>query len=284
MSGQAPFFIGSEFTSVPGLLHFRFWAQFIDMGAFAWPKDEFGQRLMPFVESVLPELSYVHEKRERLIAAVAAYKAGVAEGRLFKVNERGQTDHDRSMEKEISDLVKDFFIHLKLCIDNTFSSGILSDSDFNAESFHKCDADKRLARKDEYLRSKDGRYAPVIELIIRANDQLLVRLKQIRGAFEHKAFSLDPFQVDKGPDGHFVTEPSLDGRPLLITIDKYYEEIFNLIEKLIAYFIGINVECKHAGFELQVGREVDYLNSKNRFIIAPAGARMWYPTDKGLYD
>lgn len=118
---EVPFFKGAEYTSVPGLLHFRFLAQFISMGELAWPKDEFGKRLMPFVDTVLPELSYVFDKRARIESEIAAYKAGIADGRLYKVNERNQTNHDKSKEKEISDLAKDFFIHLKLCVDNTFS-------------------------------------------------------------------------------------------------------------------------------------------------------------------
>lgn len=282
---EVPFFGGAEFTSIPGHLHFRFWAQFISMGELAWPKDEFGKRLMSFVDSVLPELSYVFDKRARIESEIAAYKAGIADGRLYKVNERNQTNHDKSKEKEISDLVKVFFIHLKLCVDNTFNSGILSDSEFDSQAFHKCDGTKRIKLKEEYVRSTDGRYLPIIELLIKANDRFLVRLKEIRGAFEHKAFTLDAFQVAKSQDGYYIVEPTFEGAPLLMTVNRYYSNVFDLIEKMVAYFIGVNAERNHAGrFELQVGREVDYLNSKNRFIVAPAGAKMWYPTDRCLYD
>lgn len=278
------FFKGAEFTSFPGHLHFRFFAQYMDMGKMAWSNAEFSARIIPFFEGVLPELAHAFNTHERLVNDIRDYKTGIQDGRYLKVDHKGRTEHNRSKEREIQASVKSLFVSLKRSLVLTFKSGVLSDTSFDPQRFYFCDANKLNQRLEKYLRQSDGRYKPLVELLVKANRDFLSTLKEIRDDVEHDPFTVDAFTLEKAPDGYFVAEPILDGKLLSVTIDHHFNSVFDLIEKLIAYFIGINVERKHAGFELQVGREVDYLESEYRFIIAPAGATMWYPTDKCLYD
>lgn len=278
------FFKGAEFTSFPGHLHFRFFAQYMGMGEMAWSNAEFSARIIPFFEGVLPELAHAFNTHERLVHDIRDYKAGIQDGRYLKVDHKGRTEHNRSKEREIQASVKSLFVSLKRSLVLTFKSGVLSDTSFDAQRFYFCDANKLNQRLEEYLRQSDGRYKPLVQLLIKANRDFLSTLKEIRDDVEHDPFTVDAFTLEKAPDGYFVAEPILDGKLLSETIEHHFNRVFDLIEKLIAYFIGINVERKHTRLELHVGREVDYLNSKNRFIIAPTGARMWYPTDKCLYD
>jgi hypothetical protein len=68
-----------------------------------------------------------------------------------------------------------------------------------------------------------------------------------------------------------VKEPIINGMLLSQAIDFYYENILDMIEKLMCYFYGINAHLRsNRNLKLFIVKDFDYKNLKYKFIISIA--------------
>lgn len=263
----------------------RFYLQMADLGENAIGKDAFDKKASKYFNSVMPELTNLYDTYHKIQGLINDYKEGVSNGTYFKIDSRGQYNFDRGMENEIQNAIKDFFIRGKITVVNFVKSGIIDDATFALPDFYFCDSKKFEVKKDSYLNSTNGKYSPLLAIIEKGNQTFLSELNYIRGKIEHSEFTIAPFNLESSIHGAEVFEPMLEDKIISVKLEYFYENILDFIEKLIAYYYGINGEINKNGFyQLHIRRGFNYPELKYKYLFALGGLPFAFPTEKCLYD
>jgi hypothetical protein len=257
-----------------------------DLAELAIGKTDFDRRTELYLEKVIPDLTNLYDVFYKLRTLIAGYKEGVANGRYFNVNERGHSSFNRLNEVEIYNLTKDFLIRCKIAIVNFVKSGFTDENDFKLADYFFCNSTKFKDKKQQHSRASGGKYLPLLNLIENANVEFLTQLNDIRGAIEHDLFSLPKFILHRDePSSPWLEEPLLQDRLLSDKLSFYYEKSLEFIEKMMAYFIGINGERNLNGFlELHVDNEFDFQNMKYKYRFSLGGTPWSLTSRKCFYD
>lgn len=264
----------------------RFYLQIFDLAELAIGKTEFEKRTGLYLEKVIPDLTNLYDVFLKLRTLIGDYKEGVRNGKYFTVNERGHSSFNRLNEVEIYNLTKDFLIRCKIAIVNFVKSGFTDENDFKLSEYFFCSSTKFKDKKQQYSKTSDGRYLPLLNLIENANNDFLEQLNDIRGAIEHDLFSLPKFILHRDkPNSPWLEEPVLQGQVLSDKLSFYYEKSLEFIEKIMVYYIGINGERNLKGFlELHVDNEFDFPNMKYKYRFSLGGTPWSLTSKKCLYD
>lgn len=262
----------------------RFYLQMIDLGELAIGQ-EFHERIKIYFEKVIPDLTNLYDIYHNLCKTITDYKAGVQNGQHFKIDNRGHSSFDRLSEVEIYNQTKDFIIRTKIAIVNFIKCGFANETNFNLSDFFFCPITKLQEKKNQYLKSTDGKYLPLINLIERANTDFLSQLNEIRGSIEHELFSLAKFKLIREDTIATVTEPILQDMMLSEKLSFYYERTLEFIEKTMVYYIGINGEISKNGFlQLHVDDVHDYAKMNYKYTFSLAGTPWSLTSKRCSYD
>lgn len=249
----------------------RFFFQMDDLAQWAIGKQEFEDRSTTCFNNVMPNIEKFYDIYHKFIEMLNDYREGIQSGKYFNVDGRGQSNHNKIPEREISDKVQEFFIHGKIMIVNFVKSGIIDDRSFQLQDYYFADEKKFVLKKDAYLKNSNGFYLPIIDLLERAQEKFLKPYNKIRGEIEQDHFTINDFKLEVTQNGAFVFDPIFDGRILSESIKSYYENILELIEKLIAYYLGLRGESQKNFLQLVVRREYDFPKMLYKYVFAIGG-------------
>lgn len=263
----------------------RFFNQMFDLAKMSIGRNELDNQFKKYFKTVIPELIHFYDLYHKLIDAINDYQAGVKQGTYYTLDERNRSTLDKTKEREIGNLINDFFIRGKITIVNFVKSGIISDENFNFGQYYFCDQGKLEQKITDYYANTDGRYLPLLKLLNNANSDFLSSFNKIRGEIEHNQFFINPFQISKTEHRAFVVEPMLTDKPLSMQLEFYYNSILELIEKLLAYYLGINGEILKNGFLLlHIRTDFNYPETKSKYVFSLGGIPSAFPTIRCKYD
>lgn len=264
----------------------RFLLQMDDLAQFAIGKQAFDQRQKVYFDTVIPQITKFYDIYHEFREMLKDYQDGIQSGKYYSFDDRGRASHNKIPETKIADKAKDFFINGKIMLVNFVKCGIIDEAPFVLSDFYFADEKKFEVKKQEYLKTSNGFLIPLIALLEKAQKDFLKPFNVIRGDIEHNHFTIDDFKIETTQQGVFAIEPTFDGRNLSMTLEFYYNNILDLIEKLVAYFLGIKAETKNnSPFELYVRRQYDYPKMLYKYTIAVGGnIVLGTPADKCGYN
>jgi len=263
----------------------RFFLQMDEIAKLGVGKDEFDKRLGIYMDNVMPQIEKFYDLYQKFLGLNQDYREGIQSGKYYSVDKKGTINHNKIPEREIFNIVKDFFVNGKIMLVNFVKCGIIDDDPFKFETFYFCDEKKFKTRKEDYLNNSNGIFLSLINLLEKSQHNFLQSFNEIRGDIEHNQFIISDYKIENSNQDIIVIEPIFEGRILSETLKFYYENIFDLIEKLIAYFFGIKAEIKSRILQLYVRHEWNYPEMLYKYTIAFGGnVLMGTPADKCLYD
>lgn len=248
----------------------RFELQMIDLYRIALvdPKEYEFNKFIMFTEVVNPEITHLYDIHFSIVQKIGTYTKGMIEGEFCSL-QNGIPHFDRTIELELIDLVKDFFIRGRILLENFRKSEIIDDSLF-------CLGKLLLVNDNNFQRNKqeqkalipDNRYDPLYDLIEISRTRFLNEFNDIRVGFEHNQLQLNKYDFDF--TNSIVIEPSLGNKKLSIATDFFYESILDMIEKLMCYFYGIKASEKSNGtLKLYIVKDYDYTKLRNKYMLSP---------------
>lgn len=249
----------------------RFLMQMSELRQFAIGKKEFDDRTQMYFETVLPEIEKFYDIYHKFKTLLKDYQEGIQSGKYYSLDSNGQTMHNQIPEREISNTAKDFFVYGKIMIVNFVKSGVVDEGPFKLEDFYFSDLKKFQTKKLEYEKNSNCLFIPLIELIGKAQMTFLQPFNKIRGDIEHNHFQIDSFKLEMNHDTAFVFEPLFEGRILSCTLQFYYDNILDFLEKLFVYFLGIKAESQSSIIKLFVRHQFDYPNLLFKYTMAIGG-------------
>jgi hypothetical protein len=243
---------------------------YLQMSSLTGGHPYFEDKLEFVLRGLMPDIKSLYNKYNLIISKVSEYKNGLKNGTYFKVNGKGTTCVDRKLEIEITEILKDFFSIGKLIHRLFFESSIVKQDGFDLGRFAFGDIEKK---KNEYFKSKDTSFLPIIDLLEKANKEFLTELKDYRDKSQKEIFKIDKFKITRTDEGVNVEEPLLNGKPLTQTISNIYNGLLNLIEEVMALFIGIYMKKLTNGFMITYeNQKFNYAEQRYRFASAMMGA------------
>jgi hypothetical protein len=127
-----------------------------------------------------------------------------------------------------------------------------------------------LNKKELISKSPDYRYNCLFNLIEKARTEFLSDFNNIRVNFEHNQLLLDKYEVILEGNSKKIIEPKLGNKNLSFAINYYYENILELIEKLMCYYYGINAYVNSSGgLNLFIEKDFDYSKLIYKYHLSP---------------
>ena len=249
----------------------RFFLQMVDLGEWSIGKSAFENRAGIYFDSVMPLITDFSDTHDEIIKMISDYKSGILSGKYLKFDAKGQYTHTKTPENKIEVKVKEFFIKGKILLVNFVKSGIVDDPTFLLKNFYFADSTKFENQKEIYLAEPNHRYLPLINLTEKAQEEFLREFSKIRGDIEHNHFSLPDFPITIEENNGRVDEPDFCDNDLSTTISSFYNQLLEWIEKLVAYFLGINGELNKKILQLYVRRDYDYPQMIYKYVFSING-------------
>ncbi len=163
------------------------------------------------------------------------------------------------------------------------NTDFLSDVSFSLKTYGL--TKKLTPLKEQYSKSKDPRYLPILNVLEKANALFLNELTDLRGHIEHQSFAIDKFELIKQNGGATVQQPLLRGVILSEKISDIYHKLLHFIEKMMAYYIGLNIERLLPGVaQFCVDDQFDYSRQRYKYTFAFAGTPTSETARRCLYD
>ena len=148
-----------------------------------------------------------------------------------------------------SEVIKDEYFDLKNLL-------IVKDSNFENQY-------QKYLTIDKYVR-----YDHLFQLIRVGRSQFLNKFNEIRAKIEHEDLQLKYSKIELKDDEIKVNEPFLENNPMYELIDFFYENILSLIEKIMAYYYGINAFINWNGNKNLFKRDkVNFENEEYEYVI-----------------
>ena len=266
----------------------RFVIQMISLWkkTFGERDSEYEKSIFPFyLKYFLPALEILYDTYHAIIDSNEKYISGLQSGLYFKKDIRGSINLDRSPERDINKKVKDFFIHGKIFLDRWRESKVVYDEYIDMEKLIKTGDANFENIVNEFL-SKDStkRYVPIFNLVREARLKLLNGFKGQRDDVEHDPFMLDKYSLQETQNGIIVHQPVIDGKPLMETLEFYYEGLLDFIEKCMAYFYGINCLAQRHLYKLYVRKDYSYPELLFKYNMHVGDVSHGYEASPSLYD
>jgi len=261
--------ISSNHGSEQGIIP-RFELQMIKLYEFAIKnsKEYELNRFVSYTETVIPEITHFYDIHFSIVEKLNKYINGMISGDYCKI-QNNIPYFDRSIELELIDQIKDFFIRGRILIENFRKSQIIDDEIFCIKKLLMVNDNNFQRNKTEQQNlSSDNIYDILFDLIENARRKFLNDFNDIRVDFEHNQKIIDKFDFDF--ENRKVIEPYLDKMKLSISIDFFYENILELIEKLMCYYYGIKAFIRYNGnLKLFIQKDYDYKNLKYKYMFSP---------------
>jgi hypothetical protein len=278
--------VHAEYDSLTGMnegLWPRFYLQMSGLAELSLEQIGLSEKLEHIRTLLMPELEQLHRSYTIMMQGIQEYESGVASGKYYQIHLGGHAHLDRTIEISVRNEVKQFIIQAKLVHIAFVNCGFVDEPDFTLETYALT---KKLSQlKEQYSNSSDPRYLPLLEVLERANDLFLNDLTAIRGQFEHKSFAIPRFELVKAEQGASVRQPVVNGVILSEKVKFFYENILDFIERMMVYYIGINVERILPGMALLcVDDQFNYSQQRFKYSFSFAGTPTSETARRCLYD
>ncbi|NVN95340.1 MAG: hypothetical protein HXX18_08670 [Bacteroidetes bacterium] len=190
---------------------------------------------------------------------------------IIETQENGALSIDRTLETNLLENVKAFFIKGRILINNWAKSDVLTDEYFDLKNLLIVNDSNFIKNSNHYLSlDEHRRYEYLLKLIENGRKQFLTRFNNIRARIEHENFQLYYSQIELINDEIKIFEPLLDNTAMYELVDFFYENILNLIEKVMVYYYGINAYLNwNKSMNLFKREEVDFDNQLYEYVIIP---------------
>jgi hypothetical protein len=145
----------------------RFELQMIDLYRIALTnsKEYELNKFINYTKLVVPEITHLYDIHLSLVQKFDIYKQGMINGEFAKI-QRGIPYYDRSIELEIIDLIKDFFIRGRILLENFRKSQIIDDIFFCLDKLLMVnDNNFQKNKRDQKALIPDNRYDALYDLI-----------------------------------------------------------------------------------------------------------------------
>jgi len=273
----------SNHGSITGIYP-RFFAQMLELWQSAFGRgSEYEKKSTGYLNHVMSSIEIFYDLYHEILNLHQDYKEGIIDGRYIEKDINGNISLKNSNEIEINKKVKDFFICGKQVINNLGKSGMLTDDhfDFSKLIFVK---DSQFNRNKNSFLNNDPlkRYALLFLLIENARKNFLTQFNATRDDFEHNLKKLNKYITIQNSK-FFYKEPEINGKPLIEILSFYYENLLDFIEKIMAYYYGINARINKGNiYTLYIRLDYDYPKMKHKYIFM--GNNRPFPTEPCKYD
>ena len=261
----------------------RFYLQMLQLGQLTIGKIDIEERLERVRTLLMPKLEQLHRSYAAIVQGIQEYQSGVGTGKYFHGRAGGSTHLDRSPEIAVRNEAEQFIIQAKLVYVAFVNSEFLDESGFLLKTYGLRQNPTSLI--EQYSKSKDPKYLPLLRVLEKANVLFLNDLTKLRGDIEHQSFTIEKFELAITDTGATVRQPLLQGVILSEKITFFYEHLLQFIEKMMAYFIGINAERAIPGMtQLFVDDNFDYQQQRYKYSFTFGGVPSSLTARRCLYD
>jgi hypothetical protein len=283
---QSKLQIHAEYDTLTGMdqgLWPRFYLQMAALAELTIGQMGMEEKLEQIRIVLMPEMEQLHQSYFAIQKGIQDYVSGVANGQFYKLKPGGHTSLDRSAELMIRNEAKQFIIQAKLVYIAFLNSEFVNDDGFSLKTYGLT---KKLTQlKEQYAKSKNPRYLPLLNILEKANDLFLNELTDLRGDIEHQSFAIDKFNLVKLDGGASVEQPLLRGVILSEKTTTFYENLLHFIEKMMAYYIGLNIERLLPGVvQFCVDDQFNYSQQRYQYTFAVGGAPTSATARRCLFD
>lgn len=190
---------------------------------------------------------------------------------IVEIQENGVLSIDRTSETSILQNVKDFFIKGRILVNNWAKSEVITDEFFDLRNLLIVKDSNFITNSYQYLSlDEHRRYEYLFKLIENGRTQFLNRFNNIRAKIEHEDLTLNYSRIELINDEIIIFEPFLDNAAMYELVDFFYENILNLIEKVMAYYYGINAYINwNESMSLFRREEIDFDKKLYEYVILP---------------
>lgn len=262
---------GSGHGTVTGIYP-RFYLQVSEIASFSeMEKDKLDTILWDFHQSVMPDFTHFYDIFHEITDMYTMYFEGLKNGQFFSKDNQGIYVHDRKLEIQIVNKIKDFFIKGRILLNNVSKSSIVKDELFDLEKLLLVkDVNFEKNRKMFLEKDPNKRYAYLFELVEQVRKGILIEFNQIRAEIEHNNFSVSRFVISTKNDVIVIKEPVLLNGLLIDKLRLYYDDILRFLEILFVFYYGIKAYFQWKGMMVLYQRK--QFDSKilfHEFVVFP---------------
>jgi hypothetical protein len=250
----------------------RFFLQMQKMSEYSFIDiDERNYRMGKYMNVVISDFTAFYDLKQEICDIFENYRTGILSGDFIKKDERGIVTINRSLETKLKLRIKDFFIQGRIVINNWAKSGAIDDDFFILNDLLIVKDSNFMKNKNALLdKDKIRRYEYLFEIIELSRAQFLTGFNQIRADIEHKNFEIPNFRNDYIDEQIVFQQPKIFEKDLMELIDYYYNSIFELIETIMVYYLGINAYLNWNGIvTLYEARDYNYKDLRYKFLVLP---------------
>ncbi len=251
----------------------RFYLQIAEIGELYFKDDkERDSKLGKYMLVVINDFTTFYDLFKEIETVYSEYIKGLESKEYYKFDGDNKIPTiDRTKELLLYSKIKNFFVQGRILINNWAKSGLVDDEFISLNNLLIVKDSNFIDKKKEYLNNDKSRnYEYLYNLIEKARNNFLKDFNQIRADIEHQNYSFDKFDIKCENDKIIVNQPNLIGKPLMDKIKFFYEEIFELVERTVVVYLGINIYIKFKGFMNLCEKEnYDYSKLDYRYKIMP---------------
>lgn len=247
----------------------RFWLQTMELAESTFGKENGNKIISKFFPQNLGDFTNFYDIFQEINLDYTDFINGLQNGQYFSITDKGEFNLDNSVELKMEKKIKDFFILGRLLINNFAKSQILESDNFDLNKYMIVKDSNFTKNRNEYLANDASKkFIPLIHLIEDARNNFLTDFNQIRADIEHINFQVPKFQINT-EDGSFI-EPSINGNQKLIqNLSFFYENLLEMMEKIIALFFAIVAISKNPNLGLFIQTNFDYSKTISKYVILP---------------
>jgi hypothetical protein len=190
---------------------------------------------------------------------------------IVKVQHNGALEIDRTLESDLINEVKDFFIKGRILLNNWSSSKAIKDEYIDIKNILIVKDNNFEKQRDKYLALDEHKmYESLFDYFSGARVNFLTEFNDIRAEIEHSMLTFNFYQVNMQNGEISITEPLIRNKPMYQRLDFYYNSIFDFIERVMIFYYGINAVKNWKGLmNLFERQSVNYEKSEFKYVILP---------------
>lgn len=249
----------------------RFFLQMQEIAEYAFlDEKERNNRVWKYMNVVITDFTAFYDLYQEINEIFENYRKGVLNGEYIKIDERGIITTNRSLELKLKTKIKDFFIQGRILINNWAKSKAIDDDFF-------CLNDLLIVKDSNFLKNKKNllekdelcRYEYLFILIENSRNGFLKEFNQIRADIEHQNFNISSFKLDLKNGQIIFEQPKLYEKDLMKLLEYYFTSLFDFIENIMVYYLGINAYLSWNGIMTLCKRtNYNYKELKFKYFIS----------------
>jgi len=233
------------------------------------PKKENIPDFYKYIQVVINDFTTFYDLHEKIKEKHSKYLNNLKNLTNVSRQENGALNIDQTLESELINDVKDFFIKGRILLNNWASSGVIKDEFIDLKSLLIVKDNNFEKQREIYLAlDEQKRYESLFNFIHKARENFLSEFNCIRAEIEHNMLTFNSYQIGILNNKIIIKEPLIKEKPMYAIINSFYDNILNFIEKIMIFYYGINAVINWDGLmNLFEQKTVDYESGKYRYVI-----------------